>query len=57
MNEADRTAGENMIFNYDILCGYGGTLSIPLGKYYLKIEDELDGLDKREIELCFKEQY
>ena len=49
MNEADRTAGENMIFNYDILCGYGGTLSIPLGKYYLKIEDELDGLDKREI--------
>ena len=58
MNEAERTMGDiKGIFNPNILCGYNGILSIPLGKYYLRIVGELHGLDIREINLCFKEQY
>ncbi len=58
MNEAQRTMGDMKgILNPYILRGYNGMLSIPLGRYYLRVHSELDGLDIREIKLCFKEQY
>ena len=36
-----------------------GTLgfSIPLERYYLKIDKELEDIDIRELELCFNHQY
>ena len=59
MNEAERTMGDiKGLINPNIIASWSGILiKISLGNYLLPIDKDLQGLDRRELELCFKAQY
>jgi len=59
MNEAERTMGDiKGLINPNIIASWSGiSIKIPLGRYLLPVDEDLQGIDRRELELCFKEQY